>query len=238
MSNSHIDSVKHLTARRSYEFQPDNLRLSALSTQPVEQRLVQAFHFRTAVMGAPIPTFGDVPNTYPPGYVFDMGYWLSPQGELVPIRFIHIEVQRIVIDVAGDSSALTAIYGTMREAVADIILSGGSPIIGEPEAVLDYSEISAHCDFDLDVILSSRLRRLYSQYSGSNQSDRTVLVPSLTLAVQDTKQVYSPVAAAKAFNFTIRTGTQPNEHIWFSAAPLDSDAHLAYLAEFVKAIAN
>src|SRR5258708_28360188 len=103
-----LEQVKLLTSRRAYEFRPDDLRISMLSTKPVQEQIQQLFQFQTAMMGTPIATFGDVPVTYPPGFVFDMGVWISQDKQIIPIRFLHFEQSRIVIDVALPASAITA----------------------------------------------------------------------------------------------------------------------------------
>src|SRR6266481_2653164 len=105
-----LEQIKILSSRRAYEFQQDDLRLSVVSARPVQQQFQELFRLQTSAMGSPSPTFGEVPATYPPGFVFDMGIWISPGEQLVPIRFLHFEQYRIVIDVAGTSDALTPIF--------------------------------------------------------------------------------------------------------------------------------
>src|SRR5229473_6611130 len=106
-----LEHVKLLSSRRAYEFRTDNLRLSMLSIKPVQEQIQQLFQFQASVMGTPMATFGDVPIAYPPGFVFDMGVWISQQDkQLIPIRLLHFEQRRIVIDVTGPSSAITAIF--------------------------------------------------------------------------------------------------------------------------------
>src|SRR2546426_8674141 len=125
-----LEQVKLLTSRRAYEFRPDDLRLSTLSIKPMQEQIQQLFQFQTSAMGSPMATFGDVPATYPPGFVFDMGVWISEDKQIIPIRFLHFEQRRIVIDVAGPSSAITAIFGQLRQFLAEIQVSYGSPIVG------------------------------------------------------------------------------------------------------------
>src|SRR5260221_5979497 len=110
-----LEQVKLLTSRRAYEFRPDDLRISMLSTKPVQEQIQQLFQFQTAMMGTPIATFGDVPVTYPPGFVFDMGVWISQDKQIIPIRFLHFEQSRIVIDVAGPPVALTPSFHGLRQ---------------------------------------------------------------------------------------------------------------------------
>jgi hypothetical protein len=182
--------------------------------------------------------FGDVPNTYPPGSVFDVGVIASRDGEFVPIRFIHFEAQRIVIDVAGKSSAIDTIYDMLRSTLAEFKIADGSPLIGEPYRVLDYSELIAQCDFPLDRILSPQLRDLYSRTFAGDPQDGQVLVPTIGVQAHKPAETVQAELGVFGFNFAIRAGTRPEEHVYFSSAPLDTDAHVAYLTEFVQAITD
>src|SRR6185503_13027993 len=109
-----LEEIKILSSRRAYEFRQDDLRLTMLSTKMVQQQFQELFQFQASMMGSPSPTFGDVPATYPPGFVFDMGVWVSPEQQPVPIRFLHFEQRRIVIDVAGSSESITAIFEQVK----------------------------------------------------------------------------------------------------------------------------
>src|SRR5579884_729070 len=104
-----LEQVKLLASRRAYEFSPDALRLTTLSIELVQQQLRQLFSFQSSTVGSPIPTFGVVPASYPPGAVFNLGVWIYHEEQIVPIRFMHFEQNRIVIDVAGPSTAIDEI---------------------------------------------------------------------------------------------------------------------------------
>src|SRR5437588_505316 len=84
---------------------------------------------------------------------------LSLDGQVVPIRFLHFEQRRIVIDVAGRSSAIDAIFEQLRQALTQLHAADGSPTVGKHECVLDYSEISARFSFPLDAIFAPTLRK-------------------------------------------------------------------------------
>src|SRR5947209_17139766 len=128
------ENVTFLTGRRSYEFGPDDLRLSTISIKPIQQAIQELFQFQSAVIGTPMQTFGEVHLTIPPGLVFDTGMWKSPEGKFVSIRFLHFESRRIVIDVAGPSVALTPIFAQIRHLLAGIETVDASPLIGKPQS--------------------------------------------------------------------------------------------------------
>lgn len=240
-----LENIKILTSRRAYEFRIDDIRLSALSTKQVQEQVQQLFQFQASMMGSPAPTFGDVPATYPPGFVFDMGAWISSEEQqLVPIRFLHFEQRRIVIDVAGSSSALTPIFERLRHFFSGLHAQDGSPVIGEPERVLDYSEITAKYPFSLDAVIAPPLRDLLNTTlnKGSKKEQKSrLMVPSFAVQFYLANQelAVGPVANdVRVLTFAQRAGTRPEECIYFSGAPLDSDTHLNYLNELEKALTS
>ncbi|HZS76338.1 MAG TPA: hypothetical protein VFA41_06960 [Ktedonobacteraceae bacterium] len=235
-----LEQVKILTSRRAYEFRPDDLRLSTLSLQPIQQQIQQLFNFQSSSIGSPIPTFGDVPMTYPPGVAFNLGVWFHEGNQIVPIRFIHFEQNRIVIDVAGTTSVIDAIAERLFHFLSELHAVDGTPVIGEPEQVLNYSEITAKFPVALDTIFTRSLRRLFSKMANASHSKNTILMPTLALQAVPGNQVLPGAPGAndtRAFTLAIRSGTRPEDNIYFSGAPLDSDTHLAYIQELASIIA-
>lgn len=232
-----LENIKVITSRRAYEFYPDSLRLSMLSLKPVQEHIQQLFQFQASAMGTPFPTFGDVSATIPPGLIFNVGVWVSPDEQLVPIRFLHFEQQRIVIDVAGPSSAISSIFEHLQEFLEPLHSPDNSPLIGELEQVLDYSEITAKYSFPLEMMLVEPLRKLLTDQTGASSNNERMLIPMLAIQAFPNGQILPAVPGAntpQAFTFTQRSGTKPDEHIYFSAAPLTSEVHLSYLNELEK----
>lgn len=232
-----IEQVKILTSRRAYEFNADALRLTTLSIQPIQQQVQQLFGFQSSAIGTPMQTFGEVPVTFPPGVVFYLGAWIHQEEQIIPIRFINFEQNRIVIDVAGPTAAIDGIADRLFGFLSDLQSADGSPVVGEPERVLNYSEITAKYPFPLDVVFVQPLRKLLSNQTGVGGKG-LALVPSLVAQAISEEQVISvlPTYAHGTFTFSLRSGTRPDEHIYFSSAPLDSEAHLSYLRELEAAL--
>jgi hypothetical protein len=235
-----LEQIKILSSRRAYEFRQDDIRLTTLSTKLVQRQFQELFQFQTSAMGAPAPTFGDVPSTYPPGFVFDMGVWLTPDEQLVPVRFLHFEQRRIVIDVAGPSSAITGIFERVKQFFANLSAPDGSPVIGEPERILDYSEITARYSFTLDALVPAPFRKIITESLPESSNANGMMIPTLSVQFYPSDQELDGVPSVgdvRALTFTLRSGTQPQDHIYFSGAPLDSEAHLRYLNELDAAFA-
>jgi len=237
-----LNQVKVLAARKAYEFRLDDLRLTTLCAQPVTELVREMFQFQSTALGSPLPTFGDVPGTYPPGYVFDMGVTATPEGQLVPIRFIHFEPTRIVFDIAGPSAVIDLIYSQLRHALEPITAVDGSPIIGEPETILDYSEVTAEWPTSLDSLFGPRVRKLFAQTESGRKPSKEVVIPTISLVTQSATEKWvnaqGPSVDSRSYRFTMRAGTHPSENKCWSSAPLDSDAHIAYLTQLADAVAS
>ncbi len=230
-----LEQVKILASRRAYEFSPDTLRLTSLSIQGVQQQIQQLFNFQSFTIGSPIPTFGEVPATYPPGVVFNLGVWIYQEEHLVPIRFIHFEPNRIVIDIAGPSAAIDGIAERLFYFLSGLRAADGTSAVGEPERILDYSEISAHFSSPLDAIFPKSLRRLLSKTVSIDVDNKSkVIIPTIALQAFPKDEVVRAIPSANdahAFTFGLRSGTRSDAYIYYSGAPLDSEAHLGYLNE-------
>ncbi len=230
------EDIAFITARRAYEFRPDDLRLSMLSIKPIQDEIQKLFNFQSSSIGSPMRTFGEVQLTIPPGLVFNMGVWVSPGNQLLPIRFLNFEPRRIVIDVGGSSEAITPIFERLQQFLAGLKAQDGSPPIGKPESILDYSEISARFPFPLDAIVSPPLRQLLSRIIKER-----VLVPTLVTQSFPGGQVLSGTANIgdhHAFTLAPRAGNRIEDHKYFSGAPLDTEAHLSYLNELEAALTS
>lgn len=235
-----LKQVKLLASRRAYEFRPDDLRLSTLSIKPVQEQVQRLFQFQTAVMGSPMPTFGEVPATYPPGFVFNMGIWISEDKQIIPIRLLHFEQRRIVIDVAGSSSTITAIYEHLRHFLSELQAPDGSPIVGEPERVLDHTVVSAQFPFSMDAVFAPPLRKLFTRVLNVNSEDLALVSTIVTQKHPTGEEITRLANPEESYTLTLgpRTGTRPEEHIYLSSAPLDSEAHLSYLSELEATVSQ
>jgi hypothetical protein len=79
-----------------------------------------------------MPTFGPIENTIPPAVVCDIGAVSFPEGSATPIRFIHFESRRVVIDIAGPSSRIDVVFEQLQQILAMVAVPDGSAAMGTP----------------------------------------------------------------------------------------------------------
>jgi hypothetical protein len=140
-----------------------------------------------------------------------------------------------VIDVAGSSNALTPIFELLHQFLAQIETVDGFPLVEKPKRILDYSEISANFSFSLDALIPQPMRKILTSIAKG-----PFLVPTLIIQPVTSEQTLAGTAAnsdSHAFTLAPRSSSQPEDHIYFSGAPLDSEAHLKYLKEWSTAMA-
>jgi hypothetical protein len=229
-----MDQTRFLTARRAYEFEPDNLRLTVLIAARVNQQIHEFFDFQAAQIGTPAPMFGPVPITIPPGIVFDYGTTQTGEGSPAPIRFLHFEPQRIVVDVAGPSSAIDWTYERLRDMTAELRAPDGSPAIGEPSRVVDYSEITARFSFGLEKLISEPLRAVAQRtFVGDDKDQKVVPVSVRFQATRPSDRIIPGEIGAGGLSrgqmIDVRAGTRLEDGIYFSATNLSTDEHLAWI---------
>lgn len=227
-----MQDVTIMSARRSYEYSVDDIRLTLLSNAGIVQHLQQSFAFQAAGAGQPAPTFGIVPNSFPPGLVFDFGLTPFPEGQATALRFIHIEQTRIVIDVAGPSDVIDPTFTMLNGLVGDLSGPDGAPALGSPTHTLDFSEIRLKLPFAInDVFAGAGFDAISDALAGVREQAGRILVPVVEVRLADPASEYqgSATPGHQTFVLDLRAGTKPSDGICYSGAPLDSAAHLELL---------
>ena len=236
-----MKNFRIISARRAYEFGPDDVRLSMLTLPQVQARIQQTFHFQVAQIGTPAPTFGPVPPTIPPGVIFDFGAYVTDRQEPIPIRFLHFEQRRVVIDIAGRSSTLDDVFLTLQRILDELKSSDGASTLGPVKRVLDYSEVTAELSFSPDLILAPKLRNLLKQEnSPALAPSGQVLLPTIIMVGSDPSQEFNGFDQNSfgVYHLALRAGTLPDEKIYFSSAPISSEKHELYLEGMEAALSD
>jgi hypothetical protein len=233
-----MNDLSVISARRSYEFAQDAIRLTLLSSQPVVAFIKQMFQFEVGSVGTPMETFGPMASTIPPGLFFDYGISPVPEGNGTAIRYLHFEQRRIVIDVAGPTSTLDSTFSTLCQNLADLRTSEGYPAIGEPVETRDYSEIRLAMDLDPRQLVPSTILDEAEKTFGREATDR-LLMPVLTLRMQaDGEYLGGSVPIVDTYTLDIRAGTSVADRIYYSAGPMDSESHINFLAKIEKVLSS
>jgi len=233
------DRVTILSSRRAYEFAPDAIRLTMLTTIEVQRVIRDAFGFHQSTVGTPMETFGPVPPTLPPGVVFDNGSMVTEGEQIVPIRFLIFESQRIVVDVAASSDTIDMFWSHLIEITAGLQAPDGNPVIGTPTRTLDYSQISAHLQFRYESLLPQPLinveKGLASHFPDSASWS---FIPSISLTFSQTGGAFSSTPQHRIFRLEPRAGERIDAQIYFSSAPFPSRSHLWYLEQIESGLSG
>jgi len=229
-----------LSARRSYLFRPDQLRLTVLTLAEPRERIRSTFGFQSARIEAPQPTFGPVPETQPPGLVFEYGEIRDGTNRIVPIRFLTVDSQRLVIDAAGPSAAIDEFYRRLTALVRKDVAPDGSPAIAEPIQRQDISQVVATLDIDLASLVQPEIATaLRLAIKPIEQPRKYQLALSITSQlVPDGEEFVGDSEPALIAHIAPRAGYPLSDKSFFSAAPLTTDDHKEYLARLELVLAS
>ncbi len=229
------EEIRLFSARRSYEYAVDGLRMSALST-PHAMHAIQAF-FNFQQFGAQIPpaTFGAPLPTTTSGLVFQNGTALV-DDQVVPIRALYVEIARIVIEISSGSGMLDPIFSMLRAVVENIPFAIDSPVIPEPIGVRDWSAMLAKFPAPLDRVFIPEIRELLKDGFGSDLEPGVIAAPLILVHSVPSDEGYVG-AVSPGLELAVRAGSNPSDMIYVSAAFLDSSAHEQYVKRLAAALA-
>jgi len=222
-----LDRLKIITARRGYVFHLDDIRLSVLCTGQIPNTIQQHFGFQAVGIGTPQRTFGEVPLTNPPGLVFNLGSVQPSEGVSTPIRFLHFEPQRIVIDIAGPSYVLDQVFEQVQNLLSQVQTLDGAPVLGEPIDTQNYSEVTARLGFEFSELISRPLLEIAQQAFAEDVEDYRAFPVNMLFHVEESSAAIGQPAVGQSIQ--VRAGTRVDERIYFSATGLTSDENIAWL---------
>jgi hypothetical protein len=188
------------------------------------------FGFQAVGIGTPLRTFGEVPSTNPPGLVFNLGSVHSSEGVSTPIRFLHFEPQRIVIDIAGPSFVLDQVFEQIQNLLSEVQTLDGAPVLGESIGTQNYSEVTARLGFEFSELISRPLLEIAQQAFAEDEEDEEdyrAFPVNMLFRVEESSAAIGQPAVGQSIQ--VRAGTRVEERIYFSATGLTSDENIAWL---------
>lgn len=224
--------IKVVTARRAYLYRLDDIRLSTLTTTEVAAEVQRIFDFKAGTIATPPPYFGLVPETNPPGLIFNHGSLRLSNDAPLLIRFLHFEPQRVVIDAAGPSSALDEVFRRLSDFLNTLRTADGASIFGEPIDMQDYSEVSANLDFDFGELVSKPVLEAVQQLSAAGRSGG--YPSSINFRVGEPS--FEVGLVEPHLSIQTRAGTRTEEHSYFSALWMTSNDNIAWLEALEKRV--
>jgi hypothetical protein len=234
-----------LSSSRAYEFPPDRIRLTVMALPSVGTAVQEAFQFQVAGMAVPPSTFGPVSPTFPPGAIFQLGVLAGEEGPQRHIREVHVEPRRVVISVAGPSSEIDRVWTRLRQVLDRFAAAEGAPILGDPERVREFSELTVRLDVPPQALVAPALVSAAEESAGKRdgQEEKRVLVPALHSILWPEDAEYpgdypgGSIGPRNVWTLSLRAGSVVGAgREFYSAAPLASDRHLAYLAKVERAL--
>lgn len=229
--------VAVIGARRAYIYSADVIRLSQLTNAFAISLIKEAFSFDYSAVASPSETFGLVPVTSPPGLVFYYGSVEGAEGSRIPVRFINIEPERVVIDVAGPSSLIDKVFDQLVLQVGKVDQQFSEVLAKSVIDKIDQSDLRFRAEFDIGSLVAPAVMKAIADTSGSLPAD-LALVPSVTVRPVLKNVPFQDYADERYRNFflDIRLGFPPDERILASVAPLSTDDHQAYLRSLENAL--
>jgi len=146
---------------------------------------------------------------------------------VIPIRGLYVDALRLVVDVAAPSEVIDDVYAAIEGALSEFQAPDGAPLLGTPVGFADQSELSFAADLPATALHSSWLAELYEA-----QLPGRPLRVGLQVRPLDADTSAAPIPGT-TYTLDLRTGSRPDQHLWFSSAPLDSAGHVAYVEQLV-----
>lgn len=228
-----------MSASRSYEYAVDDLRLTLLSHGNVVEHLRGVFSFEQAEITRPPETYGPVLVTSPPGLLLGGGLVPGLGERIGTIRMITVDARRLVIEVAGPSSEIALVFDHLMESLSEVEASDGGKAFGTPVSTQEHSELSFWSASLLEGMIAPEISEVLKKYGLPRDDDHAMnFIPSLRAKFQERHlEYFANPTDMNAFSIDMRSGDTFDRGLLYSAAPLDSDTHLAMLDEIEQALA-
>lgn len=221
-------SIDVIVSTKTWEFDADQIRLSALANMKFVEAAKQQFYFSEGVVGVPSirgvePFYGtpagvEFSNGIAP-LEFDSGEDEEPSVE-VAFRKLSIDPTHLSVEVAGATSNCDETLRYLRYFLSEAITPDGKPYIGDFRSWSSHSIVSIrNAQWQLSSLAKPGLRELVGTAVGIDV-DKT----GPARIEVDAEGFPSPFWLLRP-----RIGTQPSENVIESQCWLPSERHIAML---------
>ncbi|MBX5477266.1 MAG: hypothetical protein IRZ18_09125 [Clostridia bacterium] len=192
------------------------------------------FQFTSITLDTPAATFGPVDRTMPPGFVGNNGMLRAGDRRVVPVRFLHVEPTRVVVDVAGSSAQAERVLQRFREVVDDFLSGDGARPLGEVAGTKDFSILSVELGADLEALIHPAAREVLRLLAGASGPDDEWVPMVGGYIVSAGKEFAGEPAGPRGLSsvgarLTLRRAARRLDRLYYSEAALSSERHLELL---------
>jgi hypothetical protein len=216
-------------------FSPDELPFNHLRLDANIKRISKEFSFRQAMMLGPQQT-GDLLG----GVTFFGGTIISDSGQSV-IEQIIIESRRVIIAVAGDSTAADSVFGRLKDLLKEFDQRQNKPLV-EPIVTTQDTTTIMRLQFPISKIFSMGSLGAFTKELDTKVEQPLAKARIFPSSIKFRVSYYDIPESFKAKNVELldkeivieyRVGTAIEENTYFISSPSRSDIHLE-MVEFLE----
>jgi len=126
-----------------------------------------------------------------------------------------------------------------REILREVRSPDGVPALGEPIKIRDFTALTMRIPIDLDTVLNPKLADIARRILDPQEQARSsTLIPQLRISLSQPDGMFAPEVGSEnaSYQFELRIGTNVEDRVFLSAAPLDSETHKKYVREIAVSL--
>lgn len=222
-----LDFTDVLSSAR-YLFRPNGLPLTQLLMKSNLDRLNATFHFQNQQNGVDINLF----------------QLLCSAGEFEGIPIVQLSIEAVAINLAisGEKDDLDRVYNAV---VGFLVSIDPKKRMETPQLYTTtyQTQSSAHLSFSADHLISPVLMKFVNDCKPafevpSKDSKTVVKLSNLAFEVSFTSRTPDYVYLPKQLRIEPRTGSRPEDRLYFVQTPTDSTEHIRLVEELDKLLSS